>query len=60
LRRAFQALALGLLLLVGSLVLEQVGSRLGSLPVLVLSLSLAIAGAVTAFRGLLDLFGELL
>jgi hypothetical protein len=59
LRRAFRPLALGLAVLVSSLLLEQLGSRLQSLPVLVLSLALAIGGAVICFRGLLDLFGEL-
>ena len=57
-RAAIKAVSLGLMLLFLSLLLEQVGSRYGSLWVLVISLSLGIAGAVVAFRGLLDLFGE--
>ena len=57
-RRAFQALSLGVGLLVLSLVLEQVGVRLQSLPVLVLSLSCGIAGAVVCFRGLVDFLSE--
>lgn len=59
-RRAFRALSLGVALLLFSLVLEQVGSLLGSLPVLVLSLSCGIAGAVVCFRGLIDFLTEVI
>ena len=59
-RNATKAVSLGLVLLFLSLLLEQVGSRYGSLWVLVISLSLGIAGAVVAFRGLLDFLGEVL
>lgn len=57
-RNATKAVSLGLALLFLSLLLEQVGSRYQSLWVLVISLSLGIAGAVVAFRGLLEFFGE--
>jgi hypothetical protein len=58
LRSAFRALSLGVGLLVFSLALEQVGAHMQSLPILVLSLSFGIAGAVVCFKGLIDLLTE--
>jgi hypothetical protein len=58
LRKPTKALSLGLALLFLSLLFEQIGSRYQSLWVLVLSLSLGIAGSVVAFRGLLEFLGE--
>ncbi|MDG6915817.1 MAG: hypothetical protein JRN58_02345 [Nitrososphaerota archaeon] len=55
---AFRALGLGVGLLVGALALDLAGSSLGSLPVLVLSFALAVAGAVVAVRGVIELVGE--
>ncbi|MDG7006486.1 MAG: hypothetical protein JRM86_06075 [Nitrososphaerota archaeon] len=55
---AFRALGLGVGLLVGALALDLAGSSLGSLPVLVLSFALAVAGAVVALRGVIELVGE--
>lgn len=58
-RHAFRALSLGFALLVGSIALDLAGSDLQSLLVLVVSFAVGLAGAVMAFRGLLEFFGEL-
>jgi hypothetical protein len=46
-------------MLVLSIALDVAGSRLQSLFVLVISFAVGIAGAVIAFRGLLEFFSEL-
>ena len=48
----------GLALLFTALGLDYVGSGMGSLPVLVLSMVLAIAGALVGLRGMIELIGE--
>jgi len=60
LRREFRPVILGLAMLLGSLALDLLGSRIQSLYVLVLSFALGIAGAIVALRGVVDLLGELL
>ena len=59
-RREFRPVILGLAMLLGSLALDLLGSRIQSLYVLVLSFALGIAGAIVALRGVVDLLGELL
>lgn len=58
-KRGAQALLLGLAMLVGSLVLDLVGSRIQSLFVLVLSLAIGVGGAIVALRGLVEFLGDL-
>ena len=58
-RRGFQALFLGLVMLFGSIALDLVGSQLQSLYVLIISLAVGIAGAIVALRGLVEFLGEL-
>ena len=55
---AYRAVLAGVTLLVGSIVLDLAGSALQSLPVLILSFALGIAGAVVAVRGLLEFIAE--
>ncbi len=49
----------GVALLLGALASDLVGASSQALGLLVVSLALAIAGAVVAMRGVLDLLGEL-
>jgi len=44
----------GVAMVVGSLTLDLLGSDYGMLPVLILSFALGIAGALVAFRGLVE------
>ncbi len=48
----------GMLLLLGSITLDLVGSSLQSLVILVLSFALGVAGALVAIRGLVEFLGE--
>ena len=48
----------GLALLFSALGLDYVGSGMESLPLLVLSLALAIAGALIGLRGMIELLSE--
>lgn len=59
-RQAFRALSIGVAMLVCSIVLDLVGSHFQSLIVLIVSFAFGIGGAVMAFRGLLEFFGEVL
>lgn len=52
---AARALGLGVGLLAGALLIDLAGSSLRSLPLLVFSLALAVAGAVVAVRGVIEL-----
>jgi hypothetical protein len=56
--RAYRSIAVGVLLLLSAIVLDLAGSALQSIVVLILSFALAIAGAVVAFRGLIDFITE--
>jgi hypothetical protein len=56
--RAYRPISAGIALLFVAIALDLAGSTLRSLPVLVASFALAIAGAVVAFRGLLEFLGE--
>ncbi len=58
-RQGFRVLSIGLGMLLLSIVLDLAGSRLQSLFLLVVSFAVGIAGAVMAFRGLMEFFGEL-
>jgi hypothetical protein len=49
----------GLALLICSIALDVSGSRLQSLALLVFSFATGIAGAVVAFRGMIEFLGEL-
>lgn len=55
---AVRALGLGVGLLAAALLLDLAGSSLRSLPLLVLSLAVAVAGAVVAVRGVIELVSE--
>lgn len=59
-RHGIRAILLGVGLLFAALASDLIGSDLQAIGVLVVSLALAIAGAVVAMRGMLDLFGEVL
>ncbi|MGD0637637.1 MAG: hypothetical protein ABSA72_06335 [Nitrososphaerales archaeon] len=48
----------GVLLLLGSITLDLVGSSLQSLVLLVISFAFGIAGALVAIRGLVEFLGE--
>lgn len=58
-RQGFRVLSIGLGMLVLSIVLDLAGTRLQSLILLVISFAVGIAGAVVAFRGLMEFFSEL-
>jgi len=56
--RAYLPIAVGVALLFGAIALDLAGSSLQSLPVLVASFALAIAGAVISVRGVIDFLAE--
>jgi len=56
--RAYRAIAAGVSLLFLSIGLDLAGSFLQSLPVLVASFAVGIAGAVVAVRGVIDFISE--
>jgi len=58
-KRAAQAVSVGVLLLLSAIVLDLAGSALQSIFVLIISFALAIAGAVVALRGMIDYLGEI-
>jgi hypothetical protein len=55
---AYRALAIGVTLLFGSIVLDLAGGALQSIFVLIISFALGIAGAVVAVRGLIEFIAE--
>jgi len=57
-RRSLIQIIVGLGMLLSALGLDYVGVSFESLPVLVLSMTLAIAGAVVGLRGLIAFIGE--
>jgi hypothetical protein len=58
-RHSVRVVLVGVALLFGALASDLVGVNYQALGVLVLSMALAIAGAVIAMRGMMDLLGEL-
>jgi hypothetical protein len=59
-RHGVRVIIIGVVLLLGALASDLIGSRMQMLGVLVLSFALAIAGAMLAMRGMLDFLGEVL
>ena len=59
-RQSVRILLVGVGLLLGALASDLIGSDLQILGILVISLALAVAGAVIAMRGMLEFFGEAL
>lgn len=57
-RQSLRVILVGVALLLGALVSDLIGADDQALGVLVLSLALAVAGAVVAVRGMMDLLGE--
>ncbi len=57
-RHSSRVLVVGVLLLLGAMASDLVGSDLQMLYVLVFSLALAVAGALMAVRGMLEFLGE--
>ena len=57
-RHSAKVLAVGAALLIGAIASDLLGSAMQQLSVLVLSLALAVAGAVLALRGMLEFVGE--
>lgn len=57
-RRHYRALAAGLAMVAGSVVLDVAGTSLESLFLLVVSFALAIAGALLAVRGIIEFVAE--
>jgi hypothetical protein len=58
LHHSVRILLTGVLLLLGSITLDLVGSSLQSLVLLVISFAFGIAGALVAIRGLVEFLGE--
>jgi len=59
-KRAYRAIAVGVALLASSIILDFVGSSLGSIFVLILSFALGIAGAVVSIRGVIEFLTEVM
>jgi hypothetical protein len=57
-RHSVRIILVGMALLFGALASDLVGSNLQMLGVLIISLALAVAGAVVALRGVLDFLGD--
>jgi hypothetical protein len=55
---AFRTVGIGVALLLSSIALDLAGALFQSLPVLILSFALGIAGAVIAVRGIIEFIGE--
>ena len=58
-RHSVRVVLVGVAMLFGALASDLIGASYQALGVLILSFALAIAGAVVAMRGMLDLLGEL-
>jgi esterase/lipase len=57
-RSSTRVMAVGVALLLGGLFTDLIGQKYQLLAVLILSLSLSIAGALVALRGMLEFLGE--
>ena len=57
-RHSVQVLALGIALLLGAMSADVIGTAYQLLFLLILSLVLAVAGAVVAIRGMFEFLGE--
>jgi hypothetical protein len=56
--RNYMAITIGVALILTSLALDLAGSRLQSLPVLIVSFALGVAGAVISVRGIIEFVSE--
>jgi hypothetical protein len=57
-RQSVRIILVGVGLLLGALASDLIGSDLQTLGILVISLALAVAGAVVAMRGMLEFLGD--
>lgn len=57
-KRAYRPITVGVALLFGAIALDLAGSSLQSLPLLIVSFASAIAGAVIAISGIVELVAE--
>jgi len=57
-RQSVRIILVGVGLLLGALASDLIGSDLRTLGILVISLALAVAGAVVAMRGMLEFLGD--
>lgn len=56
--QSYRAIGVGLALIFGSIALEVAGSSFQSLPLLIISFALAVAGALVSIRGVIEFITE--